>query len=87
MAMPCSAAATVLAVGAFTTRQPYCGHDAEQVSPQMLYEQRLRHSYILSLHIDEATMPLWMQWLDCCRKTLPGLSGPRNAISSDGGAL
>jgi len=25
MAMPCSAAATVLAVGALTTRQPYCG--------------------------------------------------------------
>ena len=24
IAMPCSAAATVLAVGAFTTRQPYC---------------------------------------------------------------
>ena len=38
-AMPCSAAATVLAVGAFTTRQPFCAahaHAGERVSPRTL---------------------------------------------------
>ena len=35
-AMPCSAAAMVLAVGALTTRQPYCSRAEFQISCQAL---------------------------------------------------